>query len=102
MKHVTTDTASRSQIIEILRTFKKENAEKFVIESEELLGIVARGVQNKNSNVDLLIKFKFPSLYLYFPSCPTFSNPFLARRWISFLRACFFTIFYRNFATYDQ
>ena len=58
-------TTSRDQIIEKLRTFKKENAEKFGIESMALFGSVARGEHNENSDVDLLIKFKSPSLYLY-------------------------------------
>ena len=30
-----------------------------------LFGSVARGEHNENSDVDLLIKFKSPSLYLY-------------------------------------
>ena len=59
------DTTSRDQIIEKLRTFKNENAEKFGIESMALFGRVARGEHNENSDVDLLIKFKSPSLYLY-------------------------------------
>ena len=59
------DIASRDQIIEKLRTFKNENAEKFGIESMALFGSVARGEHNENSDVDLLIKFKSPSLYLY-------------------------------------
>ena len=57
--------ASRDQIIELLRAFKNENAEKYGIESIALFGSVARGEHNKNSDVDLLIKFKSPSLYLY-------------------------------------
>lgn len=56
---------SRDQIIEILRTFKNENAERYGIESMALFGSVARGEHNENSDVDLLIKFKSPSLYLY-------------------------------------
>ena len=56
---------SRDQIIEILRTFTNENAEKYGIESMSLFGSVARGEHNENSDVDLLIKFKSPSLYLY-------------------------------------
>lgn len=56
---------SRAQIIELLRIFKNENAEKYGIESIALFGSVARGEHNENSDVDLLIKFKFPSLYLY-------------------------------------
>ena len=59
------DITSRDQIIEILRTFKNENAEKFGIESMALFGSVARGEHNENSDVDLLIKFKSPLLYLY-------------------------------------
>ena len=65
MKLVTPNTTSRDQIIEKLRTFKKENAEKFGIESMALFGSVARGEHNENSDVDLLIKFESPSLYLY-------------------------------------
>lgn len=56
---------SRAQIIETLRTFKNENAERYGIESMALFGSVARGEHNENSDVDLLIKFKSPSLYLY-------------------------------------
>ena len=58
-------SSSRDQIIEKLRTFKNENAEKYGIESMALFGSVARGEHNENSDVDLLIKFKSPSLYLY-------------------------------------
>ena len=56
---------TRDQIIILLRTFKNENAEKFGIERMSLFGSVARGEHNENSDVDLLIKFKSPSLYLY-------------------------------------
>lgn len=59
------DITSRDQIIEKLRTFKNENAEKYGIERMSLFGSVARGEHNENSDVDLLIKFKSPSLYLY-------------------------------------
>ena len=59
------DTTSRDQIIEKLRTFKNENAEKYGIESMALFGSVAREEHNENSDVDLLIKFKSPSLYLF-------------------------------------
>ena len=62
---MTSEINTRDQIIEILRTFKNENAEKYGIESMSLFGSVARGEHNKNSDVDLLIKFKSPSLYLY-------------------------------------
>ena len=56
---------TRDQIIVLLRTFKNENAEKFGIERMSLFGSVARGEHNENSDVELLIKFKSPSLYLY-------------------------------------
>ena len=65
MTHNPSYPASRDQIIEILRTFKNENAEKYGIERMALFGNVARGEHNKNSDVDLFIKFKSPSLYLY-------------------------------------
>lgn len=65
MTHNPSYPASRAQIIEILRTFKNENAEKYGIESIALFGSVARGEHNENSDVDLLIKFKSPSMYLY-------------------------------------
>ena len=40
------DIISRDQIIEKLRTFRNENAEKFGIESMALFGSVARGEHN--------------------------------------------------------
>jgi len=57
--------ADRDHIIKSLRTFKNENAEKYGIESMALFGSVARGEHNEDSDVDLLIRFKSPSLYLY-------------------------------------
>ena len=65
MTHNPSCPASRAQIVELLRTFKNENAEKYGIESMALFGSVAREEHNENSDVDLLIKFKFPSLYLF-------------------------------------
>ena len=65
MTHNPLYPASRAQIIELLRTFKKENAEKYDIESMALSDSVTREEHNENSDVDLLIKFKSPSLYLY-------------------------------------
>ena len=65
MTHNPSYPASRDQVIEILRTYKNENAEKYGIEHMSLFGSVARGEHNENSDVDLLIKFKSPSLYLY-------------------------------------
>ena len=62
---MTSEINTRAQIIELLRTFKNENAERYGIESMALFGSVARGEHNENSDVDLLIKFKSPSLYLY-------------------------------------
>ena len=40
------NTTSRAQIIEKLRTFKIENAERYGIESMALFGSVARGEHN--------------------------------------------------------
>ena len=58
---MTSEINTRAQIIELLRTFKNENAEKYGIENMSLFGSVARGEHNENSDVDLLIKFKSPS-----------------------------------------
>ena len=48
-------TTSRDQIIEKLRTFKNENAEKFGIESMALFGSVARGDHNEEISRDMIL-----------------------------------------------
>lgn len=57
--------SERDRILDILRVFKINNAEKYGIESLALFGSVARNEQNAGSDVDILISLKAPSLYLY-------------------------------------
>lgn len=55
----------REAVLDILRVFKKNNAEKYGIESLALFGSMARNEQREDSDVDILIELKEPSLYLY-------------------------------------
>jgi predicted nucleotidyltransferase len=58
-------TSERDRILDILRVFKINNADKYGIESLALFGSVARNEQIATSDVDILISLKTPSLYLY-------------------------------------
>lgn len=58
-------TDERGRILDMLRSFVRFNAEKYGIESMALFGSVARNEQTENSDVDLLVKLKRPSFYLY-------------------------------------
>lgn len=58
-------TSERDKILDILRVFKINNADKYGIESLALFGSVARNEQIATSDVDILISLKTPSLYLY-------------------------------------
>ena len=53
------------RILDILRVFKLNNADKYGIESLALFGSFARNEQNANSDIDILVSLKSPSLYLY-------------------------------------
>lgn len=57
--------SERDRILDILRVFKVNNAEKYGIESLALFGSIARNEQNAGSDIDILISLKTPSLYLY-------------------------------------
>lgn len=57
--------SERDRILDILRVFKVNNADKYGIESLALFGSVARNEQNEDSDIDILISLKTPSLYLY-------------------------------------
>ena len=58
-------TSERDRILDILRVFKINNADKYGIESLALFGSVARNEQIATSDVDILISLNAPSLYLY-------------------------------------
>lgn len=55
----------RDRILDILRVFKNNNADKYGIESLALFGSVARNEQNPDSDIDILVNLTNPSLYLY-------------------------------------
>lgn len=55
----------RDRILDILRVFKNNNADKYGIESLALFGSVARNEQNSDSDIDILVNLTNPSLYLY-------------------------------------
>lgn len=57
--------SEKERVLDILRSFKKYNASKYGIESLALFGSFARGGQRPDSDVDILISLKSPSLYLY-------------------------------------
>lgn len=57
--------SERDQILDILRVFKANNADKYGIESLALFGSIARNEQKPDSDIDILISLKTPSLYLY-------------------------------------
>jgi len=59
------ESSERQRILDVLRSFKKYNSGKYGIESLALFGSVSRGEDTKDSDVDVLISLKEPSLYLY-------------------------------------
>lgn len=57
--------SERDKILDILKVFKINNAEKYGIESMALFGSFARNEQNSDSDIDILISLKTSSLFLY-------------------------------------
>lgn len=57
--------SERDKILDILRVFKLNNVNKYGIESLALFGSFARNEQKADSDIDILISLKTPSLYLY-------------------------------------
>ena len=60
-----TIVTERDRILEILKVFKANNADKYGIESLALFGSFSRNAQKPDSDVDILVSLKRPSLYLY-------------------------------------
>ena len=58
----TGDFSERERVLDILRSFKKNKAEKYEITRMALFGSFARGEENADSDIDILISFKNPSL----------------------------------------
>lgn len=57
--------SERDKILDILKVFKINNAEKYGIESMGLFGSFARNEQKPDSDIDILISLKTSSLFLY-------------------------------------
>ena len=55
----------RGRILEILKAFTANNADKYGIESLALFGSFSRNEQKSDSDIDILVSLKKPSLYLY-------------------------------------
>ena len=54
---------STQEILNILKFYKLQFAAKYVIERLGLFGSVARGEQDDNSDIDVVIKMQRPSLF---------------------------------------
>lgn len=57
--------SERDMILDILRVFKINNTKKYGIESLALFGSFSRDEQTADSDVDIFVSLKRPSLYLY-------------------------------------
>jgi len=60
-----TPDGEKQKVLDTLGSFKKYNAKKYGIESLALFGSFSRGEQKKESDVDVLIALKSPSLFIY-------------------------------------
>ncbi|NOX17500.1 MAG: nucleotidyltransferase [Chlorobi bacterium] len=55
---------TRSEVLEILRKYKEENSIKYKIKSIGLFGSFAKGKENVQSDVDIVVEVIEPDLYL--------------------------------------
>ncbi|MDD2951893.1 MAG: nucleotidyltransferase family protein [Parabacteroides sp.] len=53
-----------SEIVELLRRYKEQYAEKYGIETLGLFGSVARGEQNEKSDIDIFIRLRRPDFLI--------------------------------------
>lgn len=60
-----TSCGERQRILDTLGNFKKYNSSRFGIESLALFGSFSRNEQSEDSDVDVLISLKEPTLYLF-------------------------------------
>lgn len=54
-----------AEVLNILRAFKADEAEKFGIEQLALVGSMARGEQNENSDIDVCVKLRKTTFRIY-------------------------------------
>jgi len=55
----------KRRVLDVLENFKKYNAAKYGIENLALFGSFSRGEQDEESDVDVLIELRSPSLFIY-------------------------------------
>lgn len=60
-----TIVTERDRILDILKAFTANNADKYGIESLAIFGSVARNEQKADSDIDILISLEKSSLYIY-------------------------------------
>ena len=60
-----TIVTERDRILDILKAFTANNSDKYGIESLALFGSFSRNEQESDSDIDVLVSLKKPSLYLY-------------------------------------
>ena len=78
------ERSERERILGVLRSFKNSQGDKYGIERIALFGSCARGEQTVDSDVDILISIKKPSLYCLRYLCCW--SQYLNEKWISYLK----------------
>ena len=54
---------NRSEIIDVLRKYKQENAQKYGIDTMGIFGSYARDAVDEESDIDIFVEMRKPDLY---------------------------------------
>lgn len=65
-----------SEILELLREFKRTSGEKYGIEKLALFGSAARGEQHDGSDIDVCVKFRKTTFRIYMAMMEELENLF--------------------------
>lgn len=68
-----------SEILELLREFKRTSGEKYGIEKLALFGSAARGEQRDGSDIDVCVKFRKTTFRIYMAMMEELENLFRAK-----------------------
>lgn len=68
-----------SEILELLREFKRTSGEKYGIEKLALFGSAARGEQHDGSDIDVCVKFRKTTFRIYMAMMEELENLFRAK-----------------------
>lgn len=63
--NIMTGMKNTKDVVEVLRQYKHDKAESYGIEALGLIGSVARGTQQADSDIDVCVKLKHKSFRLY-------------------------------------